>query len=133
MPFDAKTALPLLAPALLTGLLATASFQTRAAEAPAATPAPQFPLRDFFASPPQGFFRVSDGGRWLSWMQPAVGDGGATPRRNLFVQALDGSKPTGQPRQLTRESARDIANYFWKGSRRTSAAMRTSTSWRSMP
>ncbi|HSI49642.1 MAG TPA: S9 family peptidase [Ideonella sp.] len=115
MPFHAKTALPLLAPALLTGLLATASLRTWAAEAPAVTPAPQFPLRDFFASPPQGFFRISDGGRWLSWMQPAVGDGGPTPRRNLFVQALDGSKPTGQPRQLTRESARDIANYFWKG------------------
>jgi dipeptidyl aminopeptidase/acylaminoacyl peptidase len=74
-----------------------------------------FPLRDFFANPAQAYFRVSDDGRWLSWMQPAVGDGGATPRMNIFVQALEGSKPTGAPKQMTRESARDINNYFWKG------------------
>lgn len=73
------------------------------------------PLRDFFANPAQAYFRVSDDGRWLSWMQPAVGEGGSTPRMNIFVQALEGSKPTGAPKQMTRESARDINNYFWKG------------------
>ncbi|MBQ0934350.1 alpha/beta hydrolase family protein [Ideonella paludis] len=73
------------------------------------------PLRDFFANPAQAFFRISDDGRWLSWMQPAVGEGGSTPRMNIFVQALEGSKPTASPKQMTRESARDINNYFWKG------------------
>ena len=34
---------------------------------------------------------------------------------NIFVQALDGSRPVGEPRQLTRESARDIPTYFFKG------------------
>ena len=87
----------------------------QAVSPPAAGPAPVFPLRDFFASPAQAYFRISDDGRWMSWMQPAVGDGGTTPRRNIFVQALEGSKPTGVPRQLSRESARDINNYFWKG------------------
>ena len=41
---------------------------------------PVFPLRDFFAHPAQSVFRLSDDGRWLSWMQPAVGDGASTPR-----------------------------------------------------
>jgi len=81
----------------------------------AANPPPQIPMRDFFRNIDRGYFRVSGDGRTLSFMQPAVGDGGPTPRMNIFVQALEGSRPVGEPRQLTRESARDIPNYAWKG------------------
>lgn len=104
---------PVPAGALLLSLLMSPLAGAASATPPVAPS--EFPIRDFFSNPAQGYFRVSDDGRWLSWMQPAVGDGGARPRRNLFVQALQGSKPVGQPRQLTRESARDINNYFWKG------------------
>ena len=83
------------------------------AAAAAATP-PQLPLRDFFRSPERAYFRISDDGRWLGFMQPALGDGGPLPRRNVFVQALEGGQPQGTPRQLTRESARDISIYRFK-------------------
>ncbi|HSI61041.1 MAG TPA: S9 family peptidase, partial [Ideonella sp.] len=84
------------------------------AQAAAATP-PVYPVRDFFSNPERAYFRLSEDGRWLGYMAPAVGDGGPTPRRNIFVQELKGSQPVGTPRQLTRESARDIGNYRWKG------------------
>jgi dipeptidyl aminopeptidase/acylaminoacyl peptidase len=76
---------------------------------------PLLPMRDFFRNIDRGYFRVSGDGRMLGFMQPAAGDDGQTKRMNIFVQALDGSRPVGEPRQLTRESARDISNYFWKG------------------
>lgn len=76
---------------------------------------PVFPLTDFFRNPDRGFFRLSDDGRWLAFMQPVPFDGGPG-RMNIFVQALEGSEPTGEPRCLTRESERDIADYYWKGS-----------------
>lgn len=76
---------------------------------------PVYPLKDFFRNPEQGFFRLSDDGNWLAFMKPiAFGDGPA--RMNLFVQALDGSTLVGEPRCLTRETERDIAEYYWKGS-----------------
>lgn len=78
------------------------------------TPPPQIPLRDFFRNIDRGYFRVATDGRMLSFMQPALGDDGKTRRMNIFVQPLDGSRPVGEPRQLTRESARDIPGYFWK-------------------
>ena len=46
-------------------------------------------------------------------MQPT----GEARRRNIFVQALAGSQPQGEAHLLTEETARDIDNYFWKGSR----------------
>ena len=76
---------------------------------------PQYPMRDFFRNIDRGYFRLSSDGRMLGFMQPAVGDDGKTQRMNIFVQPLDGSRPAGEPRQVTRESARDIPNYFWKG------------------
>jgi dipeptidyl aminopeptidase/acylaminoacyl peptidase len=77
---------------------------------------PELPLKDFFRNPERAFFRISEDGRWFSFMQPAVGDGGPTPRRNIFVQRMDRGQPVGEPRQVTRESARDISSYAWKGS-----------------
>ncbi len=76
---------------------------------------PVYPLADFFRNPQRGFFRISDDGKWLSFMQP-VSFNGHPPRMNLFVQALQGSELIGEARCLTRETERDIAEYFWKGS-----------------
>jgi dipeptidyl aminopeptidase/acylaminoacyl peptidase len=76
---------------------------------------PQFPLRDFFRNPERGYFRLSDDGRWLGFMQPAAGEGGGAKRMNVFVQALDGGKPVGEAKQLSFESARDVAIFRWKG------------------
>src|SRR5690606_8738277 len=63
----------------------------------------------------RGFFRLSDDGRWLSFMEPVSFDDGPA-RMNIFVQVLEGSKPVGEARCLTRETDRDVAEYFWKGS-----------------
>lgn len=89
--------------------------QSPAAAPAAAASAAPIPLRDFFRSPERAFFRLSKSGQYLSFMQPAVGDSGPAKRLNLFVQAFDGKQLVGEPRQLTRESARDIGGYFWKG------------------
>jgi len=83
----------------------------------AAPAPPAYPVRDFFSNPEQGYFRLSDDGRTLGYMQPVAVDG--QPRRlNVFVQPLQGSRPVGTPRRLTAETARDISNYTWKGSDR---------------
>jgi dipeptidyl aminopeptidase/acylaminoacyl peptidase len=105
----------------LTALAAAALLAACATPAPGAGGAtaravpPQYPMRDFFRNIDRGYFRLSSDGKQLGFMQPAVGDDGKTRRMNIFVQALDGSRPVGEPRQVTRESARDIPNYFWKG------------------
>jgi dipeptidyl aminopeptidase/acylaminoacyl peptidase len=83
------------------------------AAAGAAVP-PEFPIRDFFSNPERAYFRLSEDGRTLGFMQP-VGEAGGARRMNVFVQPLDGSRLLGAPRQLTRETARDIANYQFKG------------------
>ncbi|KKO70446.1 peptidase [Kerstersia gyiorum] len=77
--------------------------------------APQFPLQDFFRNPEKGYFRLADDGKSLAFMQPVSVDG-QPARMNIFVQALDGLAPAGEPRRLTSETARDIGGYFWKGS-----------------
>jgi dipeptidyl aminopeptidase/acylaminoacyl peptidase len=80
-----------------------------------AAPAPQFPLRDFFSNPERAYFRLSDDGRTLGFMQPVAVEGGKR-RLNVYVQPLEGSLPVGEPRKLTGETARDISIYYWKGS-----------------
>lgn len=82
--------------------------------APAAEPR-QYPLKDFFRNPDQGFFRLSDDGSMLAFMRPVSVDG-HPPRMNIFVQDLAGATPVGEPRKLTSETARDISAYLWKGS-----------------
>jgi dipeptidyl aminopeptidase/acylaminoacyl peptidase len=94
------------AAALLAGLLAIS--------AQAATAPPQFPIKDFFANPERAYFRLSEDGRTLGFMQPVAAEGGR--RLNVFVQSLDGSRLVGEPRPLTHETARDINLYYWKGS-----------------
>ncbi|NYT85979.1 alpha/beta hydrolase family protein [Pollutimonas harenae] len=75
----------------------------------------KYAVQDFFRNPERGFFRLSDDGAMLGFMEPVSIDGQAA-RMNVCVQALDGSTPTGAIRQLTKETERDIAQYFWKGS-----------------
>lgn len=75
----------------------------------------KYAIQDFFRNPQRAFFRLSDDGTMLGFMEPVSLDG-APPRMNVFVQALDGSTPTGEIRRLTSETERDIAQFFWKGS-----------------
>lgn len=82
-----------------------------------AEPVRQFPVRDFFAKPDRGYFRLSDDGKTLGFMEP-VAEGGGKRRENVFVQKLQGSEPVGEPRRLTHETARDISIYYWKGNDR---------------
>jgi dipeptidyl aminopeptidase/acylaminoacyl peptidase len=99
--------------------LASTAFAAALVPAPAFAEAPkQFPVRDFFANPERAYFRLSDDGKTLGFMQPVAEAAGQQRRLNVFVQALDGSKPVGEPRQLTHETARDINIYYWKGSGR---------------
>lgn len=103
------------------GLAALLPVPARA-QAPAAPVAPvariavppEFPLESFFRNPERAYYRISTDGQHISFMQPAVGEGGPVPRRNVFVQRFDGRQLVGTPRQVTRESARDIPDYFWK-------------------
>jgi len=86
-------------------------------DAPAASAAPPlYPVETFFRNPARGFFRLSDDGAMLGFMEPVSLDG-HPPRMNVFVQPLEGSTPVGAPRRLTAETARDIGGYFWKGAR----------------
>jgi Tol biopolymer transport system component len=75
----------------------------------------QYAVQDFFRNPQRAFFRLSDDGARLAFMEPVSIDG-APARMNIFVQALQGSEPTGEARRLTAETERDIAQFFWKGS-----------------
>lgn len=101
---------------LCCAVAASAVFaQPAPAVATAAPPVKQYPLRDFFRNPEKGYFRLSEGGTMLGFMQPWSADAKAPKRMNIYVQQLDGSKPVGEPRRVTAEAARDIANYFWKG------------------
>jgi dipeptidyl aminopeptidase/acylaminoacyl peptidase len=68
----------------------------------------RIPLRDFFRNPERSSFQISPDGNTLSFMQPYQN------RMNIFVQPRAG----GEPVRLTSETERDVAGYFWKGSRR---------------
>jgi len=73
----------------------------------------QYDLKDFFSKPERSFFRLSDDGKTLGFMQPYQ------RRQNLHVVALpqDGKTPDfSKAKQLTSETERDIAGFFWKGS-----------------
>lgn len=77
---------------------------------------PRYPITDFFRNPDRGFYRLSDDGTLLAFMEPVSIDG-KPARMNIFVQPLEGSQPTGTPRRITSETERDISHYFWKGSK----------------
>ena len=76
--------------------------------AEASARAKRIPLRDFFRNPERSSFQISPDGNTLAFMQPYQN------RMNVFVQPRAG----GEPVRLTSETERDVAGYFWKGSRR---------------
>lgn len=79
----------------------------------ASEPVKQYALRDFFGKPERSFFRLSDDGKTLGFMQPYE------RRQNLYVVTLpaDGTPPDfSKAKRLTAETKRDIAGFFWKGS-----------------
>jgi dipeptidyl aminopeptidase/acylaminoacyl peptidase len=101
--------LPLAALTIGAALVAPTSAQTPAS--PAATAPPEvYDVRTFFAKPKRAFFRLAPDGKHLSYEARYNG------RLNVFVQALgpDGA-PVGDGVPLTKESERDVSNYFWKG------------------
>ena len=98
------------------GLALAAALPPQSAAQTTTAPKP-YPIRDFFSNPDKGYFRLSENGRMLGFMQPVSVDGAAR-RMNVFVQPLKGSDPVGEPRRLTAETARDISIYYWKGSSR---------------
>lgn len=75
---------------------------------------PIYPIETFFRNPARGYFRLSDDGAMLGFMEPVSIDEQPS-RMNIFVQALEGSRPTGEARRITAETERDISGYFWKG------------------
>ncbi len=96
--------------------LATALALSSAALPALADAAAPFPIKDFFSQPERGHFRISDDGKTLAWIAPVAQPDG-TRRGNVFVQSLVGSTPTGAIRQMTTETARDVPDISWKGSR----------------
>ncbi len=76
--------------------------------ADAARRAKRIPLRDFFRNPEQSRFQISPDGNTIAFMQPYQN------RMNVFVRPRTG----GSAVRITSETERDVAGYFWKGSRR---------------
>jgi dipeptidyl aminopeptidase/acylaminoacyl peptidase len=99
--------------AVVLALTACAQPPAPAVPAPVSAVPPVHAIKDFFRSSPKAFFRLSEDGSSLGFMQPT----GDAQRYNIFVQPLDGSQPGGESRQVTQETARSIDNYFWKGNR----------------
>ena len=89
--------------------LTNASLIAATAVAVQAQPAKQYPLRDFFKNPEQGYFRLSPDGKTLGFMQPYES------RMNIFVQPIDKAGSKEGVKRITAETARDISNYFFKG------------------
>ncbi|MFL6691485.1 MAG: S9 family peptidase [Ramlibacter sp.] len=65
------------------------------------------PMRDFFRNVDQAGHQVSPDGKYVSWVAPYE------RRLNVHVRPIAG----GETVRVTSETARDIAGYFWKGSR----------------
>jgi dipeptidyl aminopeptidase/acylaminoacyl peptidase len=76
--------------------------------ADAARRAKRIPLRDFFRNPEQATFQLSPDGNSIAFLQPYQN------RMNVFVRPRAG----GPAVRVTSEIERDVAGYFWKGSRR---------------
>jgi len=77
-------------------------------DADAARRTKRIPLRDFFRNPEQATFQVSPDGNSIAFVQPYQN------RMNVFVRPRAG----GAAVRVTSETERDVAGYFWKGSRR---------------
>lgn len=87
-------------------------LSTFTSPAMAAASLKQYDVRDFFSKPERSFFRLSDDGKTLGFMQPHE------RRQNLFTIRLpaDGKTPDfSKAKRLTSETERDITGFFWKG------------------
>ena len=94
--------LKLIAIAILLSHLATHTL-------PADEPVTKIPLRDFFRNPEKVAFDISDDGQTISFLAPYE------RRLNLFVQTR--GETNTEPKRVTSETDRSIANYIWKGGR----------------
>lgn len=65
--------------------------------------APQIPVEDFFRNPEKASYQISPDGKYYSYMAPYE------RRMNIFVQEIGKDEVI----QLTFDTARDIAGYFW--------------------
>ncbi|MCF8229333.1 MAG: S9 family peptidase [Bacteroidales bacterium] len=63
----------------------------------------EIPLEDFFKNPEKSGYQISPNGKYFSYMAPYES------RMNIFVQKIGKDKAE----QLTFETDRDIAGYFW--------------------
>ncbi|MBM3403351.1 MAG: S9 family peptidase [Bacteroidetes bacterium] len=70
--------------------------------------AKQLPLEDFFKNPERTRFQISPDGKYYSYLAPFES------RMNIFVQEIGKDSAI----QLTGETDRDIAGYFWKNNTR---------------
>ncbi len=70
--------------------------------------AKQLPLEDFFKNPEQTSYQISPNGDYYSFMAPYEN------RMNVFVQ----KRGSDEVIQLTQETDRDIAGYFWPNNER---------------
>jgi dipeptidyl aminopeptidase/acylaminoacyl peptidase len=70
--------------------------------------AKQIPLEDFFKNPEKTAYQISPDGKHYSYMAPYES------RLNIFVQEIGTNNVT----QLTKDTARDIAGYFWANNSR---------------
>lgn len=69
---------------------------------------PKIPLKDFFKNPEKSGYSISPDGKHYAYMAPV------NQRMNVFVQEIG----SDDAKQLTSETDRDIAGFFWKGSDR---------------
>ncbi len=80
------------------------------ATTPALAQVKQYPLRDFFKNPERAYFRLSPDGKYIGFMQPHES------RMNIFVQPFEKVGTNDGIKRVTTETARDIPNFFFKGS-----------------
>ncbi len=90
--------------------MSTATVTTMIAATPAAAQIKQYELRDFFRNPERAYFRLSPDGKTIGFMQPYES------RMNIFVQPFDKVGTNEDIKRVTAETARDIPNFFFKGS-----------------
>ena len=88
---------------LLVLLISIAIFMGACTEQEKIMRAKIYPLEDFFKNPDKARYQISPDGKYFSYMGPYQ------DRMNIFVQEIG----TDNVIQLTKETDRDIAGYFW--------------------
>lgn len=91
---------------MMIGIILLSAACTNTQKKPMA--AKQLPLEDFFKNPEQTSYQISPDGDYYSFMAPYEN------RMNVFVQ----KRGSDEVIQLTEETDRDIAGYFWPNNER---------------